>query len=101
MDSKLSIQKKQEVLLQLLRQLRCRPFEIEASDSFYKFRFYANNKFPFGSAFDAYANVDDETFYLSIQGTSGGRYGSGFFDFGGTEDIRLKIVSDILELINK
>jgi hypothetical protein len=92
----LSIDKKKEVVVELIKKLN-NPF-YDTVDTFYNFRYKKNW---WTSEYKVYLSYDSENFFISVQGVTGGYYGSGIVDFGGTEKFRQRLVTYLTEIIDK
>ncbi|MGE5108362.1 MAG: hypothetical protein ACM3H8_12505, partial [Sphingobacteriales bacterium] len=92
-DNGLSVDKKKEVISQLLPKLGIPVVDIK--DSFFSFKY--QRKW-WTSDYDVYLYVDSEKFYINVLGTTHTYPSTGFIDFGGAERLRKKIVSNIKSL---
>ena len=89
-DSQLNLYKKEEVILELIKRLGGKAFV--KNDSFYNFTY--QRKW-WTTDYDVYLSFEVDAFHLSVLAQTRG----GIIDFGGTEEIRQKILNYLLTLL--
>lgn len=95
-NSLFTIDKNKEIIQELLIQLG-EPY-CSVTDSFYSFT-YKKNWWTIGC--QVYLSIDLERFYISVQSRTGGYYGGGIIDFGGTEKVRQKIFRCLTDIVGR
>jgi hypothetical protein len=93
-DSPLSIDNKKQVVAQLMSTFNL-PYQ-DRPDSFYKF---TCQKGWLNYGYDVYISMDITSIYISVQSKTGGYFGGGIIDFGGTERFRRKIIDLVTNII--
>jgi len=89
-DNGLPVDRKKKIISELLYGLGVSAGNI--GDNFYTFKYHRKW---WTSDYDVYLYVDSENFYVSVLGRTHAWLRSGFFDFGGANRLRKKIVSII------
>ena len=93
-NSSLTNEKKNNSMKDLINNLEIPYYDIE--NNYYKFKYKKNW---WASEYNVFLGIDVDCFYLSVQSNTGGYIGGGIIDFGGTEKVRQKIITELIRIL--